>query len=190
MIKQVINVALSFAIVPSAAFSPSPSFRVPMNLQMSDDLDLDFGMKNDYNTAEGADGGQGQFGAVAPGNWRKPGTSPSGETSYNGADDGGEEPWFSEAVSTVSLDLKRAETIMLAFTKEQADFKIENFAATKPYEFTTEESAMEELIKKLGYSGFLEATIKQTQKAWDTIHPKPKPPKKEKVEETKEEPTK
>ena len=56
------------------------------------DYDLDFGSKNDYVTQSYGDGGQGQFGAVSPNNWRVPGTSPVGQTSYAGAADGGDEP--------------------------------------------------------------------------------------------------
>jgi hypothetical protein len=135
------------------------------------DYDLDFGMKNDYVPASVGDGGQGQFGAVSPSNWRVPGTSPIGEASYAGANDGGEEPWFAEAVSTVSLDLAKAEDTLKAFTKEAAEFKLETFAATSPYQFKTKEAAYEELVGKLGYSGFLESSAPQLKKSWDALHP-------------------
>lgn len=138
------------------------------------DYDLDFGSKNGYVPASAGDGGQGQFGAQSPNNWRVPGTSPIGQTSYAGAADGGDEPWFSEAVSTVSLDLKKAEDTLMAFTKEAAQFKIDAFAATSPYQFSGKEAAYDELVGKMGYSGFLEASEKQLAKAWDALHPAPK----------------
>eukprot|EP00591_Stephanopyxis_turris_P011075 CAMPEP_0195517332 /NCGR_PEP_ID=MMETSP0794_2-20130614/10395_1 /TAXON_ID=515487 /ORGANISM="Stephanopyxis turris, Strain CCMP 815" /LENGTH=152 /DNA_ID=CAMNT_0040646115 /DNA_START=120 /DNA_END=578 /DNA_ORIENTATION=+ len=138
------------------------------------EYELDYGSKNDYVTASAGDGGQGQFGAVSPSNWRVPGTGPIGEKSYPGADDGGEEPWFAEAVSTVSLDLEKADETLKAFTKEAATFKMEAFAATNPYEFTSTEEAYEELVGKLGYSKFLEVTAPQLKKAWDALHPQPK----------------
>jgi len=143
------------------------------------DYDLDFGSKNDYVKAPNADGGQGQFGAVSPNNWRVAGTSPIGETSYAGAADGGDEPWFSEAVSTVSLDLKKAEDTLLAFTKEAAMFKIDQFVATKPYEFTTKEACYDELVGKLGYNVFLESSEKVLAKEWKKLHPEAKKEKKE-----------
>ena len=145
----------------------------------AENYDLDFGKKNSYVPAPGADGGQGQFGAVSPNDWRVPGTSPIGESSYNGAADGGEEPWFSEAVSTVSLDLKKADETLKAFTKEAAEFKIQTFADTKPYQFSSNEAALEELVGKMGYSKFLEANAKQISKVWDQLHPKPEEAKPE-----------
>jgi len=144
------------------------------------EYDLDYGSNNGYVPASGADGGQGQFGAISPNNWRVPGTSPCGETSYSGAADGGDEPWFSEAVSTVSLDLAKAEDTLKAFTKEAADFKMEAFAETSPYEFTTKEEAYEELVSTLGYSKFLEQTANQLKKTWAKLHPEPKEEKEEK----------
>lgn len=142
-------------------------------------VDLDYGMKNDYVPAETADGGQGEFGARSPNDWRVPGTSPVGESSYSGAADGGEEPWFSEAVSTVSLDLEKADETLKAFTKDAALFKIEEFAAAKPYGFKSTDAAMEELVGKLGYSKFLEMSTKQLMKQWATLHPDPNAAKKE-----------
>eukprot|EP00986_Skeletonema_menzelii_P001832 scaffold495_cov152-Skeletonema_menzelii.AAC.22 len=136
-------------------------------------VDLDYGMKNTYVPASAGDGGQGQFGAQSPNDWRVPGTSPVGEASYSGASDGGEEPWFSEAVSTVSLDLEKADETLKAFTKDAAAFKIEEFAAASPYEFTSADAAMEELVGKLGYSKFLEMNTKQLMKTWSTLHPEP-----------------
>jgi len=147
---------------------------------MSDQFDLGYGSRNDYIPAPGGDGGQGQFGARSPNDWRVPGTSPMGESSYPGAPDGGAEPWFSEAVSTVSLDLNKAEDTLKAFTKEAADFKIEKFAESKPYGMATKEKALDELVGAMGYSGFLEASAKQLQKAWDDLHPDPKAKNEEK----------
>lgn len=157
----------------AAAFSSS-TFGVRNTALSMADYDLDFGMKNSYVPASAADGGQGQFGAVSPSDWRVPGTSPVGEASYAGADDGGDEPWFAEAVSTVSLDLKKAEDTLMAFTKEAAQFKIDSFAATTPYQFTTKEAAYDELVSVMGYGAFLEATDKQLKKQWAKLHPEPK----------------
>ena len=156
----------------AAAFAPS-TFGVRNTALSMADYDLDFGMKNDYVPASAGDGGQGQFGAVSPNDWRVPGTSPVAEKSYPGADDGGEEPWFAEAVSTVSLDLQKAEDTLMAFTKEAAEFKIANFAAKGPYAFTTQDAAYDELVAKMGYGGFLEATEKQLVKTWEVLHPDP-----------------
>jgi hypothetical protein len=135
------------------------------------EYDLDYGKKNSYVPASIGDGGQGTFGAVSPNNWRVPGTSPVGQKSYAGAADGGDEPWFSEAVSTVSLDLAKAEDTLKAFTKEAASFKIDAFAETSPFEFKGKEEAMAELVGSMGYDGFLEASPKQLATAWDKIHP-------------------
>jgi len=143
-------------------------------------VDLDYGMKNDYVPAANADGGQGTFGAVSPNDWRVPGTSPVGESSYSGAADGGEEPWFSEAISTVSLDLEKADETLKAFTKDAALFKIEEFATKKPYGLESTDAAMEELVGKLGYSKFLEMSTKQLMKTWATLHPDPDAVKEEK----------
>ena len=156
----------------AAAFGPAgkPAFTTSVTMA---DYDLDFGSKNGYEPAPGGDGGQGQFGAVSPNNWRVPGTSPVGETSWSGANDGGEEPWFAEAVSTVSLDLEKADDTLKAFTKEAAMFKIEEFASSSPYQFKSSDEAMDELVAALGYSGFLESSGKQLLKAWDKLHPDP-----------------
>lgn len=142
-------------------------------------VDLTYGLKNTYVPASGADGGQGTFGARSPNDWRVPGTSPVGESSYEGAADGGEEPWFSEAVSTVSLDLQKADETLKAFTKDAAMFKIEEFAKAKPYGFTSNDAAMEELVGKLGYSKYLEMSTKQLMKTWGTLHPDPSAKKEE-----------
>jgi len=164
---------ITAAIISSAsAFAPATFGVRNIALSMAD-YDLDFGKKNTYVPASAGDGGQGQFGAVSPNDWRVPGTSPVGQTSYSGASDGGDEPWFSEAVSTVSLDLKKAEDTLMAFTKEAAEFKIAAFSEKKPYGFTTKESAYDELVGKMGYGGFLEATEKQLLKQWKTLHPEP-----------------
>merc|ERR1712029_398839 len=162
----------------AAAFSGLTFVARTKTSLFADEYDL-FGKKNSYVPADIGDGGQGQFGAVSPNNWRVPGTSPIGQTSYSGAADGGEEPWFAEAVSTVSLDLKKADDALKAFTKEAADFKIQTFADSKPHEFTTNEAALEELVGKMGYSKFLESNAKQISNVWDQLHPKPAPPKKE-----------
>ena len=159
----------SHVLSPFSCFTESTSLSV----------DLDYGSKNGYVPASGADGGQGTFGAVSPNDWRVPGTSPVGESSYAGAPDGGEEPWFSEAVSTVSLDLEKADETLKAFTKDAAMFKIEEFGAAKPYGFTSTDAAMEELVGKLGYSKFLEMNTKQLMKQWKTLHPDPADAKKE-----------
>jgi len=165
---KVLLLALSASSV--AAFSPN-TFGVRLTTSLN--VDLDYGMKNTYVPAELGDGGQGQFGARSPNDWRVPGTSPVGESSYSGAPDGGEEPWFSEAVSTVSLDLAKADETLKAFTRDAAMFKIEEFAAAKPYGFTNTDAAMEELVGKLGYSKFLEMSTKQLMKQWETLHPNP-----------------
>lgn len=161
-----------FTVLASSvtAFAPSvPNTRSATALG----FDLDYGMKNDYVPASGADGGQGQFGARSPNDWRVAGTSPVGETSYSGAADGGEEPWFAEAVSTVSLDLEKADETLKAFTKDAASFKIAEFGSKNPYGYTSDEEAMEELVGKLGYSKFLEMSSKQLLKTWKQLHPEP-----------------
>eukprot|EP00522_Entomoneis_paludosa_P018769 CAMPEP_0172439284 /NCGR_PEP_ID=MMETSP1065-20121228/320_1 /TAXON_ID=265537 /ORGANISM="Amphiprora paludosa, Strain CCMP125" /LENGTH=137 /DNA_ID=CAMNT_0013187941 /DNA_START=312 /DNA_END=725 /DNA_ORIENTATION=- len=133
-------------------------------------FDLDYGSKNDYVPASAGDGGQGQFGAVSPNNWRVPGTSPVGQSSYAGAADGGDEPWFSEAVSTVSLDLAKAEETLKAFTKEAAEFKMNAFAETEG--LSDKGQAMSDLIGAMGYDAFLEASPKQLAKAWAKLNEK------------------
>lgn len=130
---------------------------------LSAEYDLDYGKKNSYVPASAGDGGQGQFGAVSPNNWRVPGTSPVGQSSYPGAADGGDEPWFSEAVSTVSLDLQKAEDTLKAFTKEAAMFKVEAFC--KENGIDDAEKALDTLVGSMGYSKFLEASPKQLAKA-------------------------
>jgi len=148
---------------------------------LSASYDLDYGKKNSYVPAKEGDGGQGQFGAVSPNDWKVPGTSPVGQESYPGAADGGDEPWFAEAISTVSLDLSKAEDVLEAFTKDAAEFKIDAFAATEPKSFKDKKTAMDELIGSMGYDAFLEASPKQLAKAWGQIHPEaaPKEEKKE-----------
>jgi hypothetical protein len=131
------------------------------------EYDLDFGKKNSYVPAAVGDGGQGQFGAVSPSNWRVPGTSPVGQKSYSGAADGGDEPWFAEAVSTVSLDLKKADDTLKAFTKEAASFKIDAFCAANNIE--NKDKALADLTKSMGYSAFLDASPKQLEKAWKAL---------------------
>jgi len=163
---------LLFTVFASAATAFAPNAFNCRSLT-SLGFDLDYGMKNDYVPASGGDGGQGQFGARSPNDWRVPGTSPVGESSFPGAADGGEEPWFSEAVSTVSLDLQKADETLKAFTKDAAAFKMEEFAAAKPYEFSSNEAVMEELVGTLGYSKFLEMSSKQLMKTWGKLHPEP-----------------
>lgn len=145
------------------------------------EYDLDYGSKNGYVTAPGADGGQGTFGAQSPSNWRVAGTSPCGEESWGGAATGGDEPWFAEAVSTVFMDMKQGDDIFAAYTAEAAEFKIKDFAATNPYGFTDEASAKDELISALGYAKFLEVAPNNLKKEWAKLHPEPKKeePKKE-----------
>ena len=131
------------------------------------DYDLDFGKKNSYVPQSFGDGGQGQFGAVSPNNWRVPGTSPVGQSSYPGASDGGDEPWFAEAVSTVSLDLAKAEETLKAFTKEAASFKIQAFAEANG--ISDADAALEQLVGSMGYDKFLESSPKQLAKAWEAL---------------------
>lgn len=126
---------------------------------------MDYGKKNSYVPAKGGDGGQGTFGAVSPSNWRVPGTSPVGQKSYTGAPDGGDEPWFAEAVSTVSLDLKKAEETLKAFTKDAAMFKMDAFAEASGVK--DKEGAMAKLVATMGYDKFLEATPKQLAAEWE-----------------------
>ena len=130
--------------------------------------DLDYGKKNSYVPASGGDGGQGQFGARSPNDWRVPGTSPVGQTSWPGAADGGDEPWFAEAISTVSLDLKKAEETLKAFTKDAASFKIDAFCSENGV--TDKTKAMNDLVGKMGYDKFLEASPAQLKKAWDEMN--------------------
>jgi hypothetical protein len=134
------------------------------------DYDLDYGMKNDYVPASAGDGGQGTFGAVSPSDWRVPGTSPVGQASYGGAADGGDEPWFAEAVSTVSLDLAKAEETLKAFTQEAAGFKIAAFAEANGVK--NADDAMTKLVDELGYDKFLEATPSALKKTWDKLNGK------------------
>lgn len=140
---------------------------------------MEFGKKNSYVPATSADGGQGQFGAVSPNDWRVPGTSPVGQASWAGAADGGDEPWFAEAVSTVSLDLAKAEETLKAFTKEAAEFKIAAFCADQGIKDTGK--AYDELVGSMGYDKFLESSPGQLKKAYAKLYPK-KEPKKEKKE--------
>ena len=131
------------------------------------DFDLDFGKKNTYVPASAGDGGQGQFGAVSPNDWRVPGTGPVGQASYPGAADGGDEPWFSEAVSTVSLDLSKADATLKAFTKEAAKFKAEEFGKANGVDA---DKAFNALVDSLGYDKFLESSPGQLKKAWGKMN--------------------
>eukprot|EP00543_Licmophora_paradoxa_P011218 CAMPEP_0202458288 /NCGR_PEP_ID=MMETSP1360-20130828/23975_1 /ASSEMBLY_ACC=CAM_ASM_000848 /TAXON_ID=515479 /ORGANISM="Licmophora paradoxa, Strain CCMP2313" /LENGTH=173 /DNA_ID=CAMNT_0049078759 /DNA_START=39 /DNA_END=560 /DNA_ORIENTATION=+ len=172
---KIVSVLLTAA--SAAAFTPSAFVRTTTSLNA--EYDLDYGKNNGYVPADVGDGGQGQFGAQSPNNWRVPGTSPVGSVSYAGAADGGDEPWFAEAVSTVSLDLAKADETLKAFTKEAAAFKIEAFSETSPYEFSTKEAAYDELVGALGYDKFLESSAKQLATAWKKLHPAPEEEKKE-----------
>ena len=131
------------------------------------DFDLEFGKKNSYVPATAGDGGQGQFGAVSPSDWRVPGTSPVGQTSYAGAVDGGDEPWFAEAVQTVTLDLAKAEETLKAFTKDAAAFKAEAFASEVGG--IKADEALSKLTESMGYDKFLEASPNQLKKAWEAM---------------------
>lgn len=139
------------------------------------EYDLDFGKKNNYVPASAGDGGQGQFGAVSPNNWKVPGTSPVGQKSWPGAADGGDEPWFAEAVSTVSLDLAKAEETLKAFTKEAAQFKIAAFCEDNSV--SDAGKALEELVGSMGYDKFLESSPGQLKKAYEKLYPSKAPAK-------------
>ncbi|KAL3941321.1 MAG: hypothetical protein SGBAC_004295 [Bacillariaceae sp.] len=158
--------ALVLSAGTAAAFSPAASVSRSSALN-AEDYDLDFGMKNDYVPATYGDGGQGTFGAVSPNDWRVPGTSPIGQSSWVGAADGGDEPWFAEAVSTVSLDLAKAEETLKAFTKEAASFKIAAFCEANGIDDT--DKAMDALVGALGYDKFLESSAGQLKKAYAKI---------------------
>jgi hypothetical protein len=154
-----------------AAFSPA-SFGTKSSTTLREaEYDLDYGSKRGYEPASVGDGGQGQFGAVSPNNWRVPGTSPVGQSSWAGAADGGDEPWFAEAVSTDSLDLEKAGETMLAFTKEAAEFKITAFCEDKGID--DKDKALKELVDALGYDKFLECNAKQLAKAYAKLYPPP-----------------
>eukprot|EP00523_Entomoneis_sp_CCMP467_P001971 CAMPEP_0168749708 /NCGR_PEP_ID=MMETSP0724-20121128/16861_1 /TAXON_ID=265536 /ORGANISM="Amphiprora sp., Strain CCMP467" /LENGTH=169 /DNA_ID=CAMNT_0008797637 /DNA_START=45 /DNA_END=554 /DNA_ORIENTATION=- len=161
--------ALVATAATASAFSPAAQgARSSTDLGMS--FELDYGKNNGYVPASAGDGGQGQFGAVSPNNWRVPGTSPIGQASYPGAADGGDEPWFSEAVSTVSLDLAKAEETLKAFTKEAAEFKMEAFSSAN--DIKDSDAAMADLIGAMGYDAFLEASPKQLAKQWAKLNEK------------------
>jgi hypothetical protein len=140
---------------------------IPASTALNAEYGLDYGMKNDYVPAEAGDGGQGTFGAVSPSNWKVAGTSPVGRTSWPGASNGGDEPWFAEAISTVSLDLAKAEETLKAFTKEAADFKIAAFC--KENKDKDSKKAMDELVGSMGYNKFLESSAGQLKKAYKKL---------------------
>lgn len=177
------KVATTLLILASSvkAFS-SPRFAVRSQALHMAEFDLDYGSRNNYEKAPLGDGGQGQFGAVSPSDWRVPGTSPFGTTSWPGADDGGDEPWFAEAVSTVSLDMNLADTAYHAFTKDMVVFKIAEFGKTNPEGFTSVDEALDKLVGSIGYAKVLESSPKVLVKAWAALQPK-----KEKKEDDKEE---
>ncbi|CAJ1961579.1 unnamed protein product [Cylindrotheca closterium] len=171
--------ALVLSAGTAAAFSPAASVSRSSALN-AEDYDLDFGMKNDYVPQTYGDGGQGTFGAVSPNDWRVPGTSPIGQSSWAGAADGGDEPWFAEAVSTVSLDLAKAEETLKAFTKEAATFKIAQFCETNGLD--DQDKVMDQLVGALGYDKFLESSAGQLKKAYAKITGEPAEKKEEKKE--------
>lgn len=146
------------------------------------EFDVDYGARNGYERAPGGDGGQGQFGAASPTDWKVPGTSPVGDDPWAGAANGSEEPWFSEAVSTVSLDLNVADNAYLAFTKDAVAFKVSEFAKSNPEGFTTVDDMLEKLVGSIGYAKVLESSPKVLTKAWAALQPKKKEDKKEKKE--------
>eukprot|EP00980_Cylindrotheca_fusiformis_P015578 scaffold4452_cov155-Cylindrotheca_fusiformis.AAC.1 len=153
----------------AAAFSPAaPSTR---STALQAEYDLEYGKKNSYVPQTYGDGGQGTFGAVSPNDWRVPGTSPIGQASWNGAADGGDEPWFAEAVSTVSLDLDKAKETLKAFTKEAASFKIAAFCEAN--DISDKDKAYDDLIGALGYDKFLESSPAQLKKAYAKLSDKP-----------------
>ena len=134
---------------------------------MNAEIDLDFGKKNSYVPQTYGDGGQGTFGAVSPSDWRVHGTSPVGQSSYSGASDGGDEPWFAEAVSTVSLDLAKAEETLKAFTKEAAAFKIAAFCEENGIK--DQDKTMADFVGSMGYDKFLESSAGQLKKAYENL---------------------
>lgn len=156
----------------SASAFTSPKFAVRSQALHMAEFDLDYGRKNDYEPASAGDGGQGQFGAVSPSDWKVPGTSPIGSESWPGAADGGDEPWFAEAISTVSLDLSVADSAYHAFTKDAVAFKINEFAKTNPEGFTTVDDMLEKLVGSIGYAKVLESSPKVLTKAWKALQPK------------------
>jgi hypothetical protein len=162
--------ALIATATTASAFAPAAfGVRSATAVSMAE-YDLEFGKKNAYVPAQGGDGGQGTFGAVSPSNWRVPGTSPVGQASYSGAADGGDEPWFAEAVSTVELDLKKADDTLKAFTKEAADFKAAEFAKANNVD---KSKAMTDLVSELGYDKFLESSPNQLKKVWEKMNGTP-----------------
>mmetsp|Transcript_26872 Transcript_26872/g.63131 ORF Transcript_26872/g.63131 Transcript_26872/m.63131 type:complete len:187 (+) Transcript_26872:70-630(+) len=166
-----------------AAFSPASFGTRSSTVLREGEYDLDYGKKNSYTPATYGDGGQGEFGAISPNNWRVPGTSPVGQTSWPGGDDGGDEPWFAEAVSTVSLDLQKAGETMQAFTKEAAMFKLACFCEEKGIE--DQDKAYADLVGALGYDKFLESSTKQLAKTYAKLYPPPKEEKKAKKKAAK-----
>eukprot|EP00519_Triparma_laevis_P001443 CAMPEP_0182499532 /NCGR_PEP_ID=MMETSP1321-20130603/7807_1 /TAXON_ID=91990 /ORGANISM="Bolidomonas sp., Strain RCC1657" /LENGTH=202 /DNA_ID=CAMNT_0024703751 /DNA_START=24 /DNA_END=632 /DNA_ORIENTATION=- len=162
--------------VLSLLLAPAGAWVVPSSVRASSSVLNSVkgsGMDNGYVPASAGDGGQGQFGAVSPSDWKTPGTSPAGENSF-GKSDGGDEPWFSEAVATVFMETSQQESTYLAFTKEAAEFKMAEFEAASPYDFKNKADAQKELVEKLGgYDQFLDSDNKKLLKTWDMIHPDP-----------------
>ncbi|GMI47417.1 hypothetical protein TrCOL_g3678 [Triparma columacea] len=162
-------VALSLLVPVANAWVVSPSLSSRTSLKAVEGS----GMNNGYVPASAGDGGQGQFGAISPSDWKVPGTSPVGENSFGKAD-GADEPWFSEAVSTVEMDLAKGAETMEAFTMQAADFKVAKFADTKPYDWKSNDAGKKELIEALGgLAKFLDAGDKPIAAAWDKLHPDP-----------------
>ncbi|KAK1743642.1 hypothetical protein QTG54_005239 [Skeletonema marinoi] len=72
---RVLLFALSASSV--AAFAPSAVVRRTLNQSTSLNVDLEYGLKNGYVPASAGDGGQGEFGAQSPNDWRYPEPPPS-----------------------------------------------------------------------------------------------------------------
>lgn len=68
-------------------------------------------------------------------------------------------------MSTVELDLKKADETLKAFTKEAAQFKIEAFCEANGIKDTAK--AMDDLVGELGYDKFLESAPNALKKAYN-----------------------
>ena len=138
-------------------------------------------MKTKGSPASSAAPCQTSVGAVSPSEWKTPGTSPVGENSF-GKSDGGDEPWFSEAVATVFMDNQARDSAYEAFTAEALAVKMDTFEAAKPVKFKDKDTAQKFLIDKFGgLDKFLDAGDKAIMKKWDEEF-KPKPPPEPKEE--------
>lgn len=65
----------------------------------------------------------------------------------------------------MSLDLKKAEETLKAFTKDAAQFKMDAFAEASGVK--DKDAAMSKLVASMGYDKFLEATPKQLAAEWE-----------------------